>query len=176
MFSLFISRRYPLRERFNEAPSLKSLLASPNGLPCDSAELPLEIVTGYDDTVTLRFFCDTGSDHMVIPIYVARSEGIRYREAYPGTLSSSVGGSVRCYYDFVQVRSSLSGKAHRWVCAFADSLQARLIVGRSGLLDDFAVTVRGRHVAVGHKVPLRHFLKHHATRQRIRSVDEWQPI
>lgn len=42
MLSLFISCRYPLKERFNEAQSLKRLLANPNGLPCDSAELPLE--------------------------------------------------------------------------------------------------------------------------------------
>jgi hypothetical protein len=136
----------------------------------------LEIVTGYDDTVTLRFFCDTGADHMVIPIYVARSEGIRYREEYPGTLSSSMGGNVRCYYDFVQVRSSLSGRTHRWVCAFADSVQARLIAGRSGLLDDFAVTVRGHRLVVSHSVSLGRFLKHHATRRRVRSDDERQPI
>lgn len=175
MLSLFISRRYPLKNRFNEARNVKRLLTNPSGLRCDFPEIPLDIATRYGNT-KLRFFYDTGSDHMAIPIYVARSEGIRYREEYPGTLSSSVGGSVRCYYDFVQVRSSLSGKMHRWVCAFADSLQARLIAGRSGLLDDFAVTVRGRHVVVSHKVSLRRFVKHHATRLRIRSEDEWQPI
>lgn len=176
MLSLLISRRYPLRNRFNEAPSLKRLLANPNGLPCDSAELPVEIVTGYGDTRTLRFFCDTGADHMVIPIYVARFEGIWFRQDYPGTLSSSVGGTVPCYYDFVQVRSSLSGRTHRWVCAFADSVQARLIVGRSGLLDDFAVSITRRHLVVSHAVSLRRFVKHHATKWRDRSRDQALPI
>lgn len=176
MLSLSISRRYPLKKRVNEIQSLKRLLANPNGLSCDSGELPIEIAAGYGDTATLRFFFDTGADHMVIPIYVARSEGIRYRQDYPGTLSSSMGGNVRCYYDFVQVRSSLSGRTHRWVGAFADSVQARLIIGRSGLLDDFAVAVTERHLVVSHPVSLHRFVKHQAARWHVRSRDEWQPI
>lgn len=174
MLSLSISRRYPLIKRFNEAPSLKRLLANPKGLPCASAELPINIATRYGDTIKLRFFWDTGADQMVIPIYAARFHGIRYREEFPGTLSSSMGGSVRCYYDFVQVRSSLSGRTHRWVCAFADSLHARLIVGRSGLLDDFTVSVTGRHVVVSNPVSFGRFLKHRTARWRAR--DEWEPI
>jgi len=178
MLSLFISRRYPLATRFNKSPSLKRLLARQDGLPCDSPELPVEIVTGYGDTTTLRFFHDTGADHMIIPVYIARQEGIRYREDYPGMLSSSVGGSVRCYYDFVQVRSSLSGRTHRWVGAFAESLQARLTLGRSGFLDDFAAAVQGHHLVVSHPVSLRRFLTHHATRLRAPgySGDKWEPI
>jgi hypothetical protein len=176
MPALFISRRYPLRTRFNTTQSLKALLANQDGLRCDAPELEVEIVTNYGGTRRLRFFCDTGADHMVIPVYVARFVGLQYRQDYPGTLSSSMGGAVRCYYDFVQVRSSLSGRTHRWVCAFADSVQARLIVGRSGLLDDFAVAVTGRHLVVSHAVSLRRFLKHHATKWRARSRDEWQPI
>ncbi|HZV06354.1 MAG TPA: hypothetical protein VE999_14840 [Gemmataceae bacterium] len=115
---------------------------------------------------------------MVIPVYVARSEGIPYRQDYPGTLGSSVGGSVPCYYDFVEVRSSLSGRTHRWVCAFADSLQARLIIGRSGFLDDFAVAITSRRLIVSYPVSLRRFLGHHGTKlhARARSSDEWEPI
>lgn len=175
MLSFFVSRRYSLTNRFNKAPSLKGLLANPNGLRCDFPEIPLKIATGYGHT-ELRFFYDTGADHMVIPIYLARHEGIRYRQEYPGILSSSMGGNVRCFYDFVQVRSSLSGKTHRWVCAFADSVQARLIAGRSGLLDDFAVSVTGRHLMVSRAVSLSRSLKHHAARWRARSRVEWEPI
>jgi hypothetical protein len=115
---------------------------------------------------------------MVIPVYVARHQGIRYREEYPGTLTSSVGGSSRCFYDFVEVRSSLSGRTHRWACAFAESLQARLLVGRAGFLDDFAVAVKGRHLVVSHPVSLSRFLKHYAVRLRGRAHagDEWEPI
>jgi hypothetical protein len=36
MFSLFISRRYPLTTRSNKAGGLKSLLGHQDGLPCDS--------------------------------------------------------------------------------------------------------------------------------------------
>jgi len=89
---------------------------------------------------------------------------------------TSIGGTVRCYYDFVHVHSSLSGRTHRWVCAFAESLQARLILGRSGFLDEFAAAVGDRHVVVSHRVSLSRFLNHHATRLRSRSVDEWEPI
>jgi hypothetical protein len=176
MLSLFTSRRYPLITRFNGSRSLKGLLASQEGLPCDFPELAVEIVTSHGGTRKLRFVCDTGADHMVIPVYVARHMGIHYRQEYPGTLSSSVGGSVRCYYDFIQARSSLSGRTHRWVCAFADSLQARLVIGRSGFLDDFAVTVAGHHLVVRHPVSLSRFLKHYATRLRARARDEWEPI
>ena len=37
MPSLRLFRRYPLRSHFNTAPSLKSLLANPGGLPCDQS-------------------------------------------------------------------------------------------------------------------------------------------
>jgi hypothetical protein len=115
---------------------------------------------------------------MVIPVYVARRVGIPYREDCPGTLGSSVGGSARCYYDFVHVRSSLSGRTHRWACAFAEGLQARLLAGRAGFLDDFAVAVKGRHLVVSHPASLSRFLKHHAARLRgrARAGDEWEPI
>jgi hypothetical protein len=147
-------------------------------LSCDFPELAVEIATSYGNNTKLRFIFDTGADHMVIPVYAARHKGISFRQDYPGTLSSSVGGSVRCYYDFVEVRSSLSGRTHRWVCAFADSLQARLIIGRSGFLDDFAIAVTGRRLIVSYPASLRRFLKHHATRLRVhaRASDEWEPI
>jgi hypothetical protein len=139
-------------------------------------ELPVELVTSYGDTVCLRFFYDTGADLMVIPVYVANHVGIRYRVDYSGTVSSSVGGSARCYFDFVQVRSSLSGRTHRWVCAFAESLQARLLLGRAGFLDDFAAGVQGRQLIVRHPVSLSRFLKHHAARLRTHLRDEEEPI
>jgi hypothetical protein len=178
MLPLILSRRYPLVPRLNTAPGLQSLLGSQEGLGCDLPRVAIEVITAYGDTKTLRFFYDTGADHMVMPVYAARHYGIRYREAFPGTVSSSVGGSVRCYYDFVQVRSSLSGRTHRWVCAFADSLSAPLIVGRSGFHDDFAAAIRGGHLVVSHPVSLARFLRHHATkvRTRARSRDEWEPI
>jgi hypothetical protein len=178
MLSLSIYRRFPLQRRFNKVRSLQQLLASQEGLRCDSAELVLEIVTEIGDTRKLRFFCDTGADHLVIPVYVARREGIRYREDFPGTLGSSVGGSARCYFDFVQVRSSLSGRTHRWVCAFAESVQSRLLVGRAGFLNDFAAGVNSGELVVSHAVSLGRFLKHHLARlrSRPRSDDDWEPI
>jgi hypothetical protein len=176
MLPLVVSRRYPLRPWLNTAPGLKSLLGSPEGLRCDLPRVPIVIVTGSADTKRLRFFYDTGADHMVIPVYVARHEGIPYREDCPGTLSSSVGGSARCFYDFVQVRSSLSGRTHRWVCAFVESVQVRLIVGRAGFLDEFSVSIRGRHLVVSHPVSLSRFLQHQATRLRARPGDVWEPI
>jgi hypothetical protein len=177
MFSLRLSRRYPLRPWFNQAGNLKRLLATQAGLGCDYPQVRITIVTSSGDT-TLRFFYDTGADLMVIPLYVARHVGIPYREEFPGMIGSSLGGGVRCYYDFVQVRSSLSGKTHRWVCAFADSLQARLVVGRAGFLDDFAIAITGHHLIVSHPVSVSRFLKHHARklRARARSGDEPEPI
>jgi hypothetical protein len=178
MLPLFISRRYPLVAQLNTAPSLKRLLASEAGLCCDHAEIPVDVVTDYGDTARLRFLFDTGADLMMIPPYVARHEGIRYREEYPGTLGSSIGGSVRCYFDFVQVRSSISGRTHRRVCAFAESPQARIVLGRSGFLDDFTAALRGGNIIESYPVPLSFYLKHHATRLRARALsgDPWEPI
>ncbi len=176
MLSVSISRRYPLIRRFNKARSLRSLLANQDGLRCDHAEVTIKIVTEDGDTTRLHFFFDSGADLMVIPTYVARHEGIRYREDYPGTIASSVGGSVPCYYDFVQVRSSLSGRTHRWVCAFTESLQGRLVVGRAGFLNDFAAGVRGGRFVVSHPVAVGRFLTHHAARLRAPSGDKWEPI
>jgi hypothetical protein len=89
-----------------------------------------------------------------------------------------MGGSAGCYYDFVQVRSSLSGRTHRWVCAFTESVQSRLIVGRAGFLNDFATGVYGRQLVVSHVVSLGRFLKYHVARLRARprSDDDWEPI
>jgi hypothetical protein len=176
MFSLLISRRYRLRGEWLNSPSLLRLLGSQNGLRCDFPEAPIEIVTSSGGTKTLTFFYDTGSDHMVIPVYIARHHGIQYRQDFPGVISSSVGGRARCYYDFGQVRSSLSGRTHRWVCAFVESVQARLIVGRAGFLDDFAAAIRGHHLVVSCPVSLGRFLKHHAGRLRARAGDEAEPI
>jgi hypothetical protein len=178
MLPLFLSRRYPLVRRFNTGSGLKSLLGNQEGLRCDLPQVAIEIDKGQNLTTTLRFFCDTGADLMVIPVYVARRVGIPFREDHEGTLISTVGGSARCFYDFVQVRSSLSGRTHRWACAFTESLQARLILGRSGFLDDFAVAVTGRHLVVSHPVSLGWFLKHHARRlsNRSRPREKWDPI
>ncbi len=87
MLRLRLSRRYSLRTWFNRAGSLKRLLASEAGLRSNLAEVPIRIITSFGDT-TLRFFYDTGADLMVIPLYVARHEGIPYREEFPGMLGS----------------------------------------------------------------------------------------
>ena len=80
MLPLVVSRRYALVPAFGIAPGLKALLANRDGLPCAEPRVPIEIVTGYGNTKSLRFFYDTGADHMVIPVYTAQKEGIRYRE------------------------------------------------------------------------------------------------
>jgi hypothetical protein len=153
-------------------------MASPVGLPCDLPVIAVSILTRYQDTTTLRFVFDTGADLMAIPTYIARREGIPFREEYPGALTSSVGGTARCYYDFVQVRSSLSGKTHRWVCAFVESAQARLILGRSGFLDDFAGVISGRFCVVEHPVSPGQWARERIASlwQRPRQADDWRPI
>ncbi len=174
MSPLFLTRRYELVPTFNVARSLKALLTNPDGLSCSSPQIPVVIVTPYGNTAKLRFIYDTGADLMVIPVYVARHQGIPFRTDYPGRIGSSLGGGVRCYYDYVQVRSSLSGKTHRWVCAFADSLQARLILGRAGFHDDFATAVEGGHLVVRYRTSLGGFLKHLVTKPRV--PEKWLPI
>lgn len=176
MLSVAIARRFQLIRRINNARGIRNLLANQDGLRCDHGEVAIDIVTDDGDTTRHRFFYDSGADLMVIPTHVAHVEGIRYSAAYPGMIASSLGGDARCFYDYVQVRSSLSGKVHRWVCAFAESERTRLVVGRAGFLHDFAACFRGNQLIVSHSVSVRRFLQHQVTRLCARSRDAWEPI
>ena len=171
-----VSRRYRTTPRFNTSPGIIALLGNPDGLSCRRPQLQLEILTKYGDVTSLRFVFDTGADLMVIPVYVAQREGIAFRTQHQGPLASTLGGSVPCWYDFVEVRSSLSGKLHKWPCAFADSKTAPLVIGRAGFLDDFSATAGADRFVVSYPAPLGRYLRLLFARRPSSGVGQWQPI
>lgn len=177
---LFVSRRYEFKSRFCVGKGMCDLLGNPEGLSCSCAELEIAVLSKLGETVPLRFFLDTGADMMVIPLFAAQYHGIAFSKRYPGTLASRAGGTVTCWYDFVRVQSTLSGKTHRWPCAFADSIHVPLVAGRAGLLDDFTLSLGNRHLVVSYPTTLRRALKHYWQALRHHGSgqvsDDWPPI
>jgi hypothetical protein len=177
-----ISRRYRMTRMQSVGSGLRDLLNDPAGmLPWARPKLRLDLVSKYEDVARLPFEFDVGADLMLIPTYVARHEGIAYSQRHRGNLSSSIGGRLPCFYDFVTVRSSLSGRLHRWPCAFAESTQAPLLVGRAGFLDDFLVSISKGHFIVSYAAPLLRGLSYRfaqlcAWLAKDRRREEWTSI
>jgi hypothetical protein len=141
--------------------------------------MQVDLVTQRHGITSMRFVFDVGSDLMIIPTYVAHREGIAYRRLHASVLTSSVGGRVSCYYDFVTIQSSLSGRQHQWPCAFAEGMQAPLVVGRAGFLDDFAPWIKDGHFFVGCRASLSRTVAHFFESILNRSdgnLDAWEPI
>ncbi len=171
-----ISRYYSMERLRSVDPELSNLLGGTAALlPWALPEFRLHLIARYGEVIPFNFRFDVGADLMVIPVYVARRLGIAYSQRHRGALASSVGGRVPCFYDFVTVQSSLSGRLHRWPCAFADSIRARLLVGRAGFLDDFTVSIRNGHFIVSYLASLSRVLTHAFTRLRPRPDNDSDP-
>jgi hypothetical protein len=105
----------------------------------------------------LEFALDTGADMMVIPVNMATGLGIDFRRDIEGK-ANTIKGSVRCYYDVVEVVSTLSGKVHRWPCCFVETGETRMLIGRAGFLEDFAISIRNNQLIVMYPVSFFRFL------------------
>src|SRR6266403_1816401 len=103
-----ISCRYPMARMPSMPSGLRNLLGDPTVVPpWNLPRLQLNLVTRFEYSFPIRFKFDTGADLMIIPTYLARRVGIAYIQSHQGYVSSSMGGRVPCYYDFVTVRSAL---------------------------------------------------------------------
>lgn len=154
-------RQYPLCPDFLKSPGILKLMNNLDGYPSNYPYVHLTVRTKYGDSATMRFILDTGASISVIPVQVALREGIGFSKSHTGMLASSVGGTVLCYYDFITVQSALSGKPHRWPCAFADrqdSVYSPCILGRAGFLREFAFAISDDRMTVRYSHPLLHRL------------------
>jgi hypothetical protein len=154
---LSLTRSYPLEPRINQSEGIKKLTADANGCRCDRPKLVLEICTKYGNICCGDFIFDTGADMMMIPCHLAHRHGIEYTKNYPGT-TTSPGGVAPCFYDYVSIQSSLSGKLYRWPCCFVETRIDRMLVGRAGLLDEFGVFIKDGWIIVSYPVPFWRFL------------------
>ena len=132
-------RRWPLQQRVNRAPGLARLTGQPDGLDCPFPQLRLDIRARDGRYLPLSFPFDTGADFMVIPTSFADRYDIPYTTDYPGAVGT-LGGAAACYYGFVTVRCHLTRREYRWPCGFTTGEGGRLLLGRAGFLDEFAVS------------------------------------
>jgi hypothetical protein len=142
-----MSRRWPLRRRTNRSPGLVQLTGDPAGVSCPSPYLRLDIRTRDGGYLPLSFQFDTGADVMAIPTSAADQFQIPYTTDHPGAVHT-LGGAAACYYGFVTVRCHLTRREYRWPCGFTTAEGGRLLLGRAGFLDEFAVAIVGGEFVV----------------------------
>lgn len=135
-------------------------LVAPPGISCDRAKLRVEVKCGDDGYRPFVFIYDTGADLTTIPIQTATSYGIPFSRSNPGA-SMTLAGPVKCFYDYISIRSALSGKEYKWLCSFSDTSLNLPLLGRAGFLDEFATTIRGGQFIVMCDVTFRRFLRHY---------------
>jgi hypothetical protein len=180
MLRLYVSRRYmlearELREISGRRELLERLFVKWRGRPPSSDPDPRKnegirqpvpklwvtlcapLKPGRVPFRTIEFTLDTGADMMVIPVSMAAALGIDFSRDIEGK-ATTIKGSVRCYYDVVTVKSTLSGKVHRWPCCFVETTETRMLIGRAGFLADFAVSIRNGQLIVMYPVSLFRFL------------------
>jgi hypothetical protein len=133
-------RRWSLQQRVNRAPGLARLTGQPDGLDCPFPHLRLDIRTRDGRYLPLSFQFDTGADFMVILTSFADRYEIPYTTDYAGVVGT-LGGAAACYYGFVTVRCHLTRREYRWPCGFTTGEGGRLLLGRAGFLDEFAVAI-----------------------------------
>lgn len=94
----------------------------------------------------VRFLVDTGADRATIPVSYARREGIRFDETHRSEVQT-LGGVTRTY-DGTLVIKLHSGEEFRWPCWFTEEQPGTPVLGREGLLENFAVSLDGVHLTI----------------------------
>jgi hypothetical protein len=128
-----------------------------NPFHCDRPEIHLELLTNYG-FVRARFRVDSAADLLTIPIRYADREGIPFSKQHPGT-AGTLSGQVPCYYDYVTVKSVLSGKTYRWPCCFLQSGPERLLLGRACFLQEFGFAILDGELIILHIGPIHRWLR-----------------
>jgi hypothetical protein len=112
--------------------------------------------------VDLPFRVDTQADLTAIPIPTARREGIAFGTEHPGT-AYGLAGAVEKFRG--RVRLLIAGREHDWPCDFVATpspppegrpLPALSpVLGRAGLLDEYAVALDSGYLILTRLGPLR---------------------
>jgi hypothetical protein len=175
-------RCYSLKEHVAKSPPLCELLKDMRGASCARIEIPVSVGAEAEyssgirllppdragsrlvqQPTTLRFLFDSGADHMMIPIHIAERASIPFSNNHPGGIRGIEGKrkkedddedqSVKCYFDFVTVHSSLLDRQVEWICAFAETDLDTPILGRAGFLDYFNLCLIRNKVIVTLREP-----------------------
>jgi hypothetical protein len=110
-------------------------------------------IRALTDYVPVTFTLDTGADHLVLSAQLAEERAITYETSHPGTVATP-GGPVQGYFSYVKVRYPAGGPTagpsneHRWPCFFSTKVGNYALLGRIGLLDEFAISIDGKRPTV----------------------------
>jgi hypothetical protein len=122
----------------------------------------LRVRDRYGAFVGLLFRVDTQADLTAIPIAVARREGIVFATDHPGT-AYGLAGAVEKFRD--RLRLLIAGREHEWPCDFVAAPspppggrplpELTPVLGRAGLLDEYAVALDSGYLLLTRLGPLR---------------------
>jgi hypothetical protein len=113
----------------------------------------------------LDFRVDTQADFTSIPIPTAQREAIPFSQTQPRTVVGLV-GQATTYRD--RIRIVIAGREHDWPCDFVVPPPQELgrqprellpALGRSGFLDEYAITVDSGYLVVTRIGPIRRRLR-----------------
>jgi hypothetical protein len=148
--------RLPLRER------------DAGGIACPSPEVTLRVRDRLGAFAPLRFRVDTQSDLSVIPLPLARKEGLHFSEADPVVVRGLV-GTTQAYRG--RLRLLIAGREHDWPCHFVlpppgpgGTALEQPVLGRAGFLDEFAVAIDAGFLILTRLGPIR---------RRVRAFLHW---
>jgi hypothetical protein len=141
--------------------------------------MTIEVRSRFGDFVPVLFRVDTGADVTTIPVPVAEEKGLGFTREHAGSATGIV-GTVRKYAGSLHVR--IAGMEYHWPCDFTErptAVEGRVgvtgqpltslspVLGRAGLLDDFAVAVDSDYLIVTRLGPMRRWWRRRWRRIRL---------
>ena len=125
---------------------------SVGGIACDRPMVTLRVATPYGFR-TVRFWFDSGADVTMIPVPLARREGIEFPES-PAARGTATGVAGRTSRYRGSLRVLIAGEGFAWPCDFlvpppsvpqGSTLYEYGLLGRAGFLAAFAVCLDAKH-------------------------------
>jgi hypothetical protein len=133
------------------------------GIDCPYQLVRLRVRDRYGVWATIPFRIDTGADTAVIPVAIAKQQGIAFQETVPSTAMGLV-GTTKTYRDRITVQ--IAGREHDWPCEFIDVppevgnvKELPPVLGRAGFLDEYAVAIDAGYVILTRLGPIRRTLR-----------------
>jgi hypothetical protein len=139
---------------------------SVEGISCPFPVVRLRVRDKYGALAELDFRVDTQADFTSIPVSTAQREGLPFSQTKERVVTGLVGETVS-YRD--QVRVVIADREHTWPCDFIKPSAPREsgqppremlpALGRSGFLDEYAITVDSGYLLITRIGPVRRQLR-----------------
>ncbi len=135
------------------------------GESCPIPLLILEVRDRIGEWAKIAFKVDTGADITSFPIRLAQLESIPFEKSQPGVAGGLVGRTDK-FRDRLRLR--LGGREYAWPCdfinvpadpRFAIQPERTPVLGRAGLLNEFAVALDDGYLILTRLGPIRRQLR-----------------